>query len=92
MLTGSLNGHTFACAGGVEDRAKHIKKKRAQERKKNGKKGSKPRPGSASQVSDTLQAPLQSLESTPLGLNMQLTSFQYICSSRAVMFSVRQVA
>lgn len=35
---------------------KHIKKKRAQDRKKNGKKGPKPRPGSASQVSGALQA------------------------------------
>ena len=51
-----LNGHCFACAGGVEDRAKHIKKKRAQDRK-NGKKGPKARPGSASQVGRALQAP-----------------------------------
>lgn len=36
--------------GGVEDIAKHIKKKRIQDRKKNGKKGAKLRPGSASQV------------------------------------------
>ena len=36
--------------GGVEDIAKHIKKKRIQDRQKNGKKGAKLRPGSASQV------------------------------------------
>ena len=43
-------------SGGVEDRVKHIKKKRAQDRKKNAKKGPKARPGSASQVSPLASA------------------------------------
>ena len=41
---------SMLCEGGVEDIAKHIKKKRIQDRKRNGKKGAKMRPGSASQV------------------------------------------
>ena len=36
--------------GGMADIAKHIKKKRIQDRKKNGKKGAQLRPGSARQV------------------------------------------
>lgn len=41
---------SMSCEGGMEDIAKHIKKKRIQDRKKNGKKGAQLRPGSARQV------------------------------------------
>ena len=44
---------------------KHIKKKRAQERKRNGKKGPKARPGSASQVSGALHGAFPMPHATP---------------------------